>query len=162
EGRAMELTDMPLTAEGDLIWSDSRARTAGPADPFATARVVLPKASDAPTAPLGRHPACIAVPVFLEGYAAGKDGDTLTFTVAGQPLTVDIDRVPVAGPLTPEAVAASGACIALLRWDDGAFRVQPLAVETTVKKKLVAVHAGAWAGGTTDKDGVKAEKAATE
>jgi hypothetical protein len=162
EGRAMELTDMPLTAEGDLIWSDSRARRGDPADPFATARVVLPTAADAPTAPLGRHPARIAVPVFLEGYAVGKDNDTLTLTVAGHPLAVDADRIPVAGPLTPETIAASGACIGLLRWDDGAFRVQPLAVETTIKKKLVAIHAGAWAGGTTDKDGVKAEKAATE
>jgi hypothetical protein len=162
EGRAMELTGMPLTAEGDLIWSDSRARRGEPADPFATARVALPAAADAPAAPLGRHPARIAVPVFLEGYAVGTDDDALTFTVAGQPLAVDTDRIPVAGPLTPEAVAASSACIGLLRWDDGAFRVQPLAVETTVKKKLVAIHAGAWAGGTTDTDGVKAEKAATE
>jgi hypothetical protein len=162
EGRAMELTDMPLTVEGDLIWSDKLARRGEPADPFATARVVLPTAADAPTAPLRRHPASIAVPVFLEGYAVAKDGDALTLTVAGHPLAVDADRIPVAGPLTPGAIAASGACIALLRWDDGEFRVQPLAVETTVKKKLVAVHAGAWAGGTTDKDGVKAEKAATE
>jgi hypothetical protein len=164
DGRAMELTDMPLTAEGDLIWSDDHARPGGSADPFATARVVLPTAADAPTAPLGRHPARIAVPVFLEGYATSKDkdDDTLTFTAAGHPLAVDADRIPVAGPLTPEAVAASGACIGLLRWDAGAFRVQPLAVETTVKKKVVAVHAGAWAGGTTDKDGVKAENAATE
>ena len=50
---------------------------------------------------------------------------------------------------------------ALLRWDAGRFRLQPLAVETTVRKKPVAVHAGAWAGGTTDKAGIKAEKAAT-
>ncbi len=162
EGRAMELTDMPLTAEGDLIWSDEHARRGDPADPFATARVVLPNAADAPTAPLGRHPARIAVPVFLEGYAAGKDEGGLTLTVAGHPLTVDADRIPVAGPLTPESIATSGACIGLLRWDAGAFRLQPLAVETTVKKKVVAVHAGAWAGGTTDKDGVKAEKAATD
>ncbi len=162
EGRAMELTDMPLTAEGDLIWSDQLARRGGPADPFATARVVLPNAADAPTAPLGRHPARIAVPVFLEGYAVGKDDGALAFTAAGHPLAVDADRVPVAGPLTPEAIAASGACIGLLRWDAGAFRLQPLAVETTVKKKVVAVHAGAWAGGTTGKDGVKAEKAATD
>jgi hypothetical protein len=162
DGRAMELTDMPLTVEGDLIWSDSRARRGDPADPFATARVVLPAAADAPTAPLGRHPARIAVPVFLEGYAVGEDDGALALTVAGHPLAVDADRIPVAGPLAPEAIAASGACIALLRWDHGEFRVQPLAVETTVKKKVVAVHAGAWAGGTTDKDGVKAEKAATE
>ncbi|MEU9339169.1 hypothetical protein AB0D49_39525 [Streptomyces sp. NPDC048290] len=164
EGRSMELTGMPVTAEGDLLWSDEHARGGAPADAFATARVALPTATAAPTAPLDRHPARIAVPVFLEGYAVQGGGDTeeLTFTVAGTPLAVDTDRVPVAGPLTPEAVAASGACIGLLRWDAGAFRLQPLAVEATVRKKSVAVHAGGWAGGTKDRVGVKAEKAATD
>jgi hypothetical protein len=162
EGRAMDLADMPLTAEGDLIWSDEHARPGQPADSFATARVALPTATDAATAPLDRHPARIAVPVFLEGYAARKDDDALVFTVAGHPLAVDTDRIPAAGPLTAEAVAVSGACIGLLRWDAGSFSVQPLAVETTVRKEAVAVHAGGWAGGATDKAGVKAEKAATD
>ncbi|MEU1803322.1 hypothetical protein [Streptomyces sp. NPDC019937] len=162
EGRAMDLTDMPVTAEGDLLWSDEHARQGEPADPFATARVALPTATDAPTAPLDRHPARIAVPVFLEGYACQKDDDAPVFTIAGHPLAVDTDRLPVAGPLTPEAVAGSSACVGLLRWDAGAYRVQPLAVEKTVRKKAVALHAGAWAGGTTDKAGVKAEKAATD
>lgn len=162
EGRAMELTGMPVTAEGDLLWSDVHARPGEPADPFATARVALPAAADAVAAPLDRHPARLAVPVFLEGYAVRQDDDALTFTVAGHPLAVDTGRVPAAGPLTPGAVARSGACIGLLRWDAGTFGVQPLAVETTVRKKAVAVHAGAWAGGTTDKAGVRAEKAATD
>ncbi|KUL46155.1 hypothetical protein ADL22_11025 [Streptomyces sp. NRRL F-4489] len=192
EGRSMQLTDMPLTEAGDLIWSDEHAHPGEPADPFATARVVLPTAAEAVTAPLDRHPAGLAVPVFLEGYAVqkaddappgaeteqggkapqGADGQqggkapqgdgSLTFVVAGRPFAVDTDRIPAAGPLTPEAVAASGACIGLLRWDAGTFRVQPLAVETTVRKKTVARHAGGWAGGTADKAGLKAEKAATD
>jgi hypothetical protein len=162
QGRSMDLAGMPVTAEGDLIWSDDHARPGEPADPFATARVALPTATDAATAPLDRHPARIAVPVFLEGYAVQEDDDALVFTVAGHPLVVDTDRVPAAGPLTPEAVATSGACIGLLRWDAGSFNVQPLAVEATIRKEAVAVHAGEWAGGTTDKAGVKAEKAATD
>ncbi|MGW1225947.1 hypothetical protein [Streptomyces sp. NPDC001478] len=162
DGLSMDLDAMPVTAEGDLIWSDAQARTGQPADPFATARVVLPTATDAYTAPLDRHPVRIAVPVFLEGYTAHQEDGALAFTVAGQPLAVDTDRVPAAGPLTPEAVAASGACVALLRWDAGAYLLQPLAVEATVRKKAVVLHGGAWAGGTTDKAGVKAEKAATD
>ncbi|WUQ01817.1 hypothetical protein OHT52_21645 [Streptomyces sp. NBC_00247] len=163
EGRAMELTGMPLTAAGDLVWSAGHARTGEPADSFATARVALPTATGRATAPLDRHPTAVAVPVFLDGYAtaAGEDG-SVSFTLAGQTLGVDADRIPAAGPLTPEAVLASGACIGLLRWDAGEFRLQPLAVETTVRKKAVAVHAGAWAGGTTDKAGTRAEKAATD
>ncbi|MFJ7194141.1 MULTISPECIES: hypothetical protein [unclassified Streptomyces] len=162
EGRSMDLTDMPVTAEGDLVWDDEHARRGEPADAFVTARVALPTAAAAATAPLDRHPARIAVPVFLEGYTSHKEDDALTFTFAGGPLVVDTDRIPTAGPLTPEAVAASGACIGLLRWDAGTYLVQPLAVETTVRKKAVAIHAGGWAGGTTDKAGAKAEKAATD
>ncbi|MFF2008340.1 hypothetical protein ACFVWY_04585 [Streptomyces sp. NPDC058195] len=162
EGHCVELTGMPVTAEGDLVWSDEHARRGEPADAFATARVALPTATDAVTAPLDRHPSRIAVPVFLEGYTTTEDDGTLTFGLPGCALAVDTDRLPAAGPLTPGAVAASGACIGLLRWDAGAYRVQPLAVETTVRKKAVALHAGGWAGGTTDKAGAKAEKAATD
>lgn len=140
----MELDAMPVTGAGDLIWSEAHARQGEPADAFVTARVALPAATDTVTAPLDRHPARIAVPVFLEGYTVQQDDGTLTFTVAGHPLEVDTDRIPAAGPLTPEAVAGSGACIALLRWDAGAYRLQPLAVETTVRKKAVALHAGGW------------------
>ncbi|MER5718087.1 hypothetical protein [Streptomyces sp. NPDC002132] len=162
EGRAMDLTDMPLTDGGDLLWDEERARPGDSADAFAAARVALPTATAPPTPPLDRHPARLAEPVFLEGYDVRRDGDTLAFTVAGRTLAVDTDRIPAAGPLTPEAVEASGACLGLLRWDDGRFRVQPLAVETTVRKKTVTVQAGAWAGGTADKAGVRAEKAATD
>ncbi|OCC12576.1 hypothetical protein [Streptomyces sp. PTY087I2] len=162
EGRSMELDAMPVTAEGDLVWDDERARAGEPADPFATARVRLSAATAAHVAPLDRHPVRIAVPVLLEGYATHSEEGRLGFGLAGQPLAVDTDRMPAAGPLTPEAVAASHACVGLLRWDAGEFVLQPLAVETTVRKKTVAVHAGAWAGGTTDKAGVRAEKAATD
>ncbi|MED7952923.1 hypothetical protein [Streptomyces sp. BE303] len=162
EGLSMDLTAMPVTAEGDLLWDDAAARPGTGADPFATARVVLATALVAPTAPLDRHPARIAAPVLLEGYAVEQDGETLTLALAGHRITVDTDRIPTAGPLTPQAVAASSACIGLLRWDAGEFSVQPLAVETTVKRKTVALHAGAWAGGTADKTGLKGEKAALD
>ncbi|MET8982462.1 hypothetical protein ABZX85_43475 [Streptomyces sp. NPDC004539] len=162
EGRSTELDGMPVTAEGDLLWDDAHAHAGEPADAFTTARVALPTALTAPTAPLDRHPARLAVPVLLEGYTVRQDGDGVEFVLAGQPLAVDTDRIPAASPLTPDAVAASGACVGLLRWDGGRFTVQPLAVETVVRKKAVALHAGAWAGGTADKAGVKAEKAATD
>jgi hypothetical protein len=162
EGRAMELDAMPVTAEGDLVWDDARARAGEPAEVFTTARVALPTAAAFPVAPLDRHPARMAVPVLVEGYAVEEGEDGTALVVAGHRLAVDAGRVPAAGPLTPEAVAASGACVGLLRWDAGEFLLQPLAVERTVRKKAVAVHAGAWAGGTADKAGVRAEKAATD
>jgi hypothetical protein len=162
EGRSMDIAGMPITVEGDLLWNDEQACLGEPADAFAAARVALPAAFAFATAPLDRHPARIAEPAFLEGYGIQEGDRVLTFTIAGHRLAVAADRIPAAGPLTREAVAMSSACIGLLRWDAGTFSVQPLAVETTRKKKTVAVHAGAWAGGTADRDGVNAEKAAAE
>ncbi|MGW6916927.1 hypothetical protein ACWGB8_24335 [Kitasatospora sp. NPDC054939] len=162
EGRSMDLADMPVTVGGDLLWDEAHARPGAPADPFATARVALAGAT-APAVPaLERHPVRIAEPVLLEGYAVETEDGVLALTLAGHRITVDTDRIPAAGPLTPEAVAASTACIGLLRWDAGAFSLQPLAVEATVKRRTVALHAGAWAGGTDDKVGAKGEKAATD
>ncbi len=158
----MDLDAMPVTDEGDLIWDDGRAGMGEAAEVFTTARVALPTAAAFPASPLDRHPARIAVPVLLEGYGVEEGDDGVAFQVAGYRLAVDTDRVPAAGPLSPEVVAASGACVGLLRWDAGAFLLQPLAVERTVRKKTVAVHAGAWAGGTDDKAGARAEKAATD
>lgn len=161
EGRSMDITDMPITGEGDLVWHDEHARPGEPAEVFATARVALPAAHASVTAPLDRHPSAVAVPVFLEGYTV-RNEDAMELTVAGCALAVDTDRIPAAGPLTADAVASSSACIGLLRWEAGMFVLQPLAVETTVRKKAVAIQAGAWAGGTTDKAGLRAEKAATD
>lgn len=156
DGRSVDITGMTLTATGDLLWDTGSATPGAPADAFATARVALAVAVASPVPPLDRHPIAIAEPVFLDGYTV-RDG---VLTVAGHDLR--IDRLPAAGPLTPALVAKSSACIGLLRWDAGEFIVQPLAVETVVKKKTVAVHAGAWAGGATDAAGVKAEKAAAD
>lgn len=159
----MELTGMPVTAEGDLLWSDEHARPGEPAEAFATARVALPTATAPVTAPLDRHPARIAVPVFLEGYTARTDDDgRLTFTVAGTELAVDTDRIPAAGPLTPEAVATSGACIALIRWDS---RRVPCAAARRRDRGAEEGDPGARGGmgrGTADKAGARAEKAATD
>ncbi|MFC8066100.1 hypothetical protein [Streptomyces sp. NPDC057293] len=168
EGRAVELEGMPVTAEGDLLWDDACARPGAEADVFATARVALPAAAAYAVSPLDRHPARIAVPVLVEGYGvreedcAREEDGVVVLDVAGCRLRVDTGRVPAAGPLTPKAVTASGACLGLLRWDAGEFLLQPLAVERTARGKSVAVHAGAWAGGTTEKAGVRAEKAATD
>jgi hypothetical protein len=153
EHRSADLTDVPVTAGGDLIWRDDQATAGEPADPFATARLLLADASVPAVPPLERHPVRIAEPVLLEGYTI--DGDTLRLD--GNTLTVDLERLPGCGPLTPALVAASSACIGLVRWDAGRWTLQPLAVQATVKRKAVAAHGGDWALGPTDPKVVKAE-----
>ncbi len=153
ERRALDIADMPLPAGGDLLWQDDRADAGEPVDPFATARLRLTGALAPAVAPLDRHPVRIAEPVLVEGYA--MDGDTLTLD--GHALAVDVGRLPSCGPLTPALVAASSACIGLVRWDGGRWTLQPLAVRATVKRKPVEAHNGDWAMGPTDPKVVKAE-----
>ncbi|MEW2357568.1 hypothetical protein [Spirillospora sp. NPDC029432] len=154
ERRAADVDGMPLTAGGDLLWDEERATAGEAADPFATARVRLPAAEAPAVPPLDRHPVRIAEPVLVEGYQAKRDG---TFDLNGETLAVDLDRLPPSGPLIEQLVKASTACVGLLRWDAGRWTLQPLAVQSTVKKAPVEAHNGDWALGPTDPKIVKAQ-----
>lgn len=155
--RALDVTGMVLSPAGDLVWQDDRAQAAAAADPFATARVELARATASGVRPLDRHPVRIAEPVLLEGYkaTAKKDGGTV-LTLDGHVLAIDVHRLPRCGPLTAPVVARSNACIGLLRWDGG-WAVQPLAVQSTAKGRTTAVHTGDWALGPTDPKAAKSE-----
>ncbi|GAA3245843.1 hypothetical protein GCM10020256_73100 [Streptomyces thermocoprophilus] len=164
EGLSMDLTDMPATTDGDLVWQDEHARPGEPVDPFATARVVLPTAQDPAPAPLDRHPAALARPVFLEGYAAEQDPDTdeITFTLSGQRLPVDTDRLPVAGPPHPgrrDQVHRLCRPAALGRRHLPAPAARRGEHRPQEDRRPARRRLG---GGTTDKAGAKAEKAATD
>lgn len=156
EHRALDIAEMPLLDGGDLLWHDDRARAGEPADPFATARLRLADAAAPAAAPLGRHPVRLAEPVLVEGYKTDTSSGT-AFDFGGAKLAVDTGRLPSCGPLTAKLVAGSSACIGLMRWDAGRWSLQPLAVQTTVKRKPAAVHTGDWALGPTDPKVAKAE-----
>ncbi|WP_327145466.1 hypothetical protein [Nocardia sp. NBC_01327] len=153
EHRALELTDMPLTATGDLLWEDDRAKAGEAADPFVTATVQLPQAQAPAVAPLDRDPVHIAVPVLLEGYRF-RDG---VLELEGQRIRVELDALPSAGPLTAAGVTGSSTLIGLLRWDASGWSVRPLAVQRKVKTVLTAFHNGDWALGPTDPKVAKAQ-----
>ncbi|MEV5824768.1 hypothetical protein AB0L25_04245 [Spirillospora sp. NPDC052242] len=152
ERRCLNVKDMALRPSGDLIWDDAQARAGKEADPFAVARVQLAEAVAPGVPPLDRHPVRIAEPVFLEGYAV--NGTALELD--GRTIELDLERLPACGPVTPELVRASSSCIGLVRWDAGTWRLQPLAVRATVKKKPVEACTGDWALGPTDPKVLKA------
>lgn len=151
--RGLELRGVSLTADGRLLWEEDRAALGEPADPFATARVLLPGVLAPAVAPLDRHPVQLNEPVLLEGYrTAGGD-----WTVDGQRLRVEADRLSATGPLTPALLKASTACIGLLRHDGSGWLLRPLAVQAKSKGASRAYHGGDWALGPTDPKVVKAE-----
>ncbi|WP_220505098.1 hypothetical protein [Microbispora sp. H10830] len=157
--RSVEIADMPLLDSGDLVWDDDRAFVSKPADPLATARLCLPGALAPAVPPLDRVPVRIAEPVLVEGYKVTKDG---SFDLDGTVLAVDAELLPGCGPLTPKLVAASSACVGLVRWDGGRWTLQPLAVQAKVKREAVVVATGDWALGPTDPKAAKAEARAAD
>lgn len=152
EHRALEIEGMPLLDGGDLLWHDDRARKGEPADRFAAARLHLAGAA-APAVPaLERHPARIAEPVLLEGYAAKKTTRpalALELDLDGARLPVSLLRRPDSSSLDVKAAAGSGACIGLMRWDAGQWSVQMLGVAAK-KDPAAQTHTADWALGPTD------------
>ncbi|WP_211589987.1 hypothetical protein [Microbispora sp. H11081] len=157
--RSVEITDLPLLDSGDLVWDDDRAALGESADPLATARLCLPGVLAPAVPPLERAPVRIAEPVLVEGYKVTKDG---SFDLGGTVVAVDTERLPDCGPLTPRLVAASSACVGLVRWDGGHWTLQPLAVRTKVKREAMVVATGDWALGPTDPKAAKAEARAAD
>lgn len=155
--RALDITDMPVTDGGDLLWNDESAAVGDPVDPFVTGRIQLAGTVAAAVPPLERHPVRIAEPVLVEGYKAKKPDGGVCFDLGGAELAVDLDRLPSCGPLTAKLVAASTACIGLMRWDAGRWSLQPLAVQAPVKRVPTIIHNGEWAMGPTDPKVAKAE-----
>ncbi|MBF6353213.1 hypothetical protein IU449_01380 [Nocardia higoensis] len=152
ERRAITVTDMSLTVDGDLLWVDANAELGDATDPFTTARIQLPKALAAAVAPLDRHPVHLGEPVLVENYRF-DDG---AMVIDDHRLPVELDRLPRCGPLTADLVATSTACLGLVRWEAGRWRLRPLAVEYLFKKATTSAHTGDWAQGPTDPKVAKA------
>ncbi|WP_245717605.1 hypothetical protein [Nocardia jejuensis] len=151
--RVLELTDMPLTASGDLLWQDDHAKAGEQADPFVTATVLLPQAQAPAVPPLDRDPVHIAEPVLFQDYRI-SDG---ALESDGQRVPVELGALPPSGPLTDVAVRNSSAMIGLLRWDANGWSVRPLAVRRKVKGVVTDIHGGDWALGPTDPKIAKAQ-----
>jgi hypothetical protein len=126
--QALAVEDATLLPAGDLLLGD-KVKAKGSRPLLETAKKAL-AAGAAPALPgvaaLDRHPLQIAEPVYLEGYTADKEGTALD--LGGAALRVATERISSASELRPGGVAGSSALFGLLRFDGGAWGVQPLAV----------------------------------
>lgn len=156
QGRGIEISDLPLRASGDFVWDERRAALGGVADPFTSARLLLPDAVGAVCPPHDRHPVHLREPVLVEGFTTTNDETGLRLRLGDHSLVIDVGRLPACGPLTAALVAAAEACIGLLRHDGEQWLLQPLTVRTTVKRKPALIGTGDWALGPTDPKAAKA------
>ena len=148
KNQTLALTDMPLLPTGDLIWN-GQAAAGKKFNPLKQAEEwFAPGASAAPTAcamfPADRHPAQIAIPIFLKDYTVAQDENGelwLDFGASGR-LPVATRRLCAFSELTPEIAANSSQMFGLLRFDQQHWEIQPLGVAATVKKKNVILFSG--------------------
>jgi hypothetical protein len=133
-----------LLPTGDLL-ADGNEDVKGMYKVFDAAKEWLGPGGAVPmpsAAALDRHPVHIAEPVYLEGYKASADGTSLDFG-DGVSLRVAAERVSGMSALQPDHVAGSVLMIGLLRFDGGAWAVQPLAVRRPGKNGDVFAGSGA-------------------
>jgi hypothetical protein len=125
-GQGLAVTDATLLPTGDLLL-DGTARVKGSSSSLDTAKKALAAVSLPSVSALDRHPLQIAEPVYLEGYTANGGGTSLDLG-DGASLRVATERISGISELQPAHVVGSKALLGLLRFDGGAWAVQPLAV----------------------------------
>ncbi|AKT43091.1 hypothetical protein [Chondromyces crocatus] len=145
--KAIAISDMRLTATGDLLWNFKAAKLGKAFDPLAEASDVL---KDAPAArpsldPADRHPALLEELVYLTGHQVTIKDNALTLTLDGAALPLDSDRLPETDDLSLDDVKGSGAVVGLLRFDGGRWSLQPL-LAGGGKKKLRFIGASLGGG----------------
>jgi hypothetical protein len=129
EVQALAVSDATLLATGDLLMDGKAKVKSGWASLDAAQKWLAPGAAvPLPSvAALDRHPVQIAEPVYLEPYTPNKEGTAVDLG-EGVSLRVATERISGMSELQSEHVAHSSKMLGLLRFDAGAWAVQPLAV----------------------------------
>jgi len=127
--QGLAITGATLLPTGDLLL-DGAAKPKGTCSPLGAAKKWLapgatPSLLSVPA--LDRHPMQIAEPLYLEGYSPDEHGTNLDLG-DGVTLRVALERISGTWQRPAEQIAGSVALCGLLRFDGGAWAVQPLAV----------------------------------
>ena len=129
----IHISDMPLTATSDLLWN-GQAKPGRKHQPLEEARLAFAPETEDPVAscavaPIDRHPAQLAEPVFLEAYTVQREEERL-FLDWGEHgrLPVITERIHALSELTNEVITKSSQMFGLLRFDAGQWGIQPIGV----------------------------------
>ena len=130
--KKVAIKGMRLLDTGDLLWEDKLAKLLAKADPIAEAAALLggdaaPSARPS-LAAADRHPALIEELVHLGGFTYDPKGPP-ELTIDGATLRIAVDRWPTSTDLTLADLAGATDLVGLLRFDGGAWSLQPLAVK---------------------------------
>ena len=139
QAKTLRLHDMPLLPSGDMLWSAGAAESGKKFKPL---EIALEYAAPGqplaalPVPPLERHPVQLAEPLALTEYWIENNCLHLNNEVV---LALDTRR----NRLTSDSLNATTALFGLLRYDDGAWSVQPLTAGNPIGKFEFVGQAGA-------------------
>ncbi len=125
KGQALSLDAMPLTPAGDLLWDDERASAAKGKHPPLKVAQDLAGAALPGLDPLDRHPAQLALPVYLGKCSVKEEEGALVCEADGA--TLPITRISALGP-APQAIQKTGELFGLVRYDRERWELQALTV----------------------------------
>lgn len=148
KNQPLDITDMPLLPTGDLIWN-GQAALGKKFDLMKQAEEwFAPAAQNAPAGmpfpPADRHPAQLAEPIFLKGYAIAKQDGAMSLDFGeNRLLPVALQRLSDFSDITPEVIEKSSQMVGLLRFDRQQWEIQPLgALAQSGKGKTSLVVSG--------------------
>lgn len=136
--KALKVTDAPLTDAGDLLLARGQGEvTTKAVDVWATARAHLAPGAHVPLAdqgPRDRHPVQLGALVLLEAPTFAKREGELVTEVGGATLRLATERVSPSGSLAAHNFAGvTDLVVGLVRFDGGAWAVQPLVAQAGKK-----------------------------
>ncbi len=135
--KKIQIDGMRLLDTGDLLWDDSKATSGGKIKPLTEAAALLGQdpssvPSARPTlAAADRHPALIEELVYLGAGAFSFDAKSEVLPqlmIDDSPLTLATDRWPSGDDLSQSDLGTAKELFGLLRYDAGAWSLQPLAI----------------------------------
>jgi hypothetical protein len=128
-----------LCSTGDLLLT--RTTPGQDIDPAKVAAAAMALKRWPQVAPTDRHPAQLAAPVLINGAPSRVDG-VLSAPLGDGHLPISFDRVSPLQGLDAATVAKSERLWGLVRWDAGAWSLQPLAAQA----KGAKAPSGPWEG----------------
>lgn len=131
--KALAISDMQLLPSGDLLWT-GKAAVGKVFSPFEVLADAMPLPA---MMPLARHPVQL-------GEVAALEGDALK--------TAPFSKERVSAELGDEMLQNATGVIGLLRFDGGAWEIQPLCARTKVGKKEAVIMGGSGALAFCKKD----------
>lgn len=141
ERASLSLKAMPLSSAHDFLWEDKKASAGAVIDSVAEVRAFAlggKAALRAPLAAFDRHPVQLAEPVFVEGAALQKGDGTRgpALVLEGASLPLLTRRMSQAAEPTEEQVSGATGVFGLLRYDAGAWGLEPLLAFGKGKKDI--------------------------